>query len=326
MEITAKSTKKEILDAYEELMQELQNSKTEEPKVTKEIQKQEQIVKKSSELSYEGIIQNLSGLKIELSSAIDKLGERFVTEFKKFEELNQAIQIEKQTLEDLYQISANADSLSVMIMAQKAKKQEFETEMSFIKSEFEAEISEKKNKWTIEQEEFQKKVKEEEESVKKARTREDEEYQYTLKLKRKKEQDAYDEKAQKLEKEFAEREAKIIEAENEISELRKLKETFPQEIQKAVDDAVNNVTKKLQIEFQFQTELSAKDVEGTMKLKEQTISNLLDKIKTLEASMKELSQKTVTAETSVKDIAIKAIESSSKIQVFEKNKESHTKE
>jgi len=59
-----------------------------------------------------------------------------------------------------------------------------------------------------------------------------------------------------------------------------------------------------------------------MILKEQINLTLQSKIKDLELTIKELTSKAVTAEASVKDIAIKAIESSSKIQIVEKSKES----
>jgi len=42
----------------------------------------------------------------------------------------------------------------------------------------------------------------------------------------------------------------------------------------------------------------------------------------LELTIKELTTKAVTAEAIVNDIAMKAIESSAKIQIIEKNKES----
>jgi hypothetical protein len=45
------------------------------------------------------------------------------------EELQQAIEFEKKNLEELYQLSANTDSLAVILLAQKEKKEAFEKEM-----------------------------------------------------------------------------------------------------------------------------------------------------------------------------------------------------
>jgi septal ring factor EnvC (AmiA/AmiB activator) len=93
-----------------------------------------------------------------------------------------------------------------------------------------------------------------------------------------------------------------------------------------VSDAVKAVSDKLNLQHQFEKELKEKEIDGELRLKEQSITSLSSKIKDLEASIKELSQKTATAESSVKDIAIKAIESSSKPYFSEKNKESSVKE
>jgi hypothetical protein len=348
-QVSTKNTKNEILTAYEELLQKVQEKKTEEPKKIQEKQKQETIVKNATELSHEGIVKEIADLKVNLSSVLDKLGSSFVYEFRKFEELQQAINLEQKNLEDLYQLSANTDSLSVMLMAQKEKKEQFEREMASLKAEFdekiktekekfEAEIAEKRSFWKKEQEANSLKIKEESDELKKKRQREEEEFQYNLKVSRKKEVDLYEENKQKLdkeladkkvafEKEFTEREAKVKEAENELKELRTRTAAFPAELEKAVSSAVKIATEKLETTFRFEKELKEKETAGELKLKDQIIETLRNKIKDLETSLKELSQKTATAEASVKDIAIKAIESSSaKPYVIEKNKDSQSKE
>jgi len=333
MELSTKNTKNEILAAYDELLQKTQESKTEEPKKVQEKQIQETIVKNIAASSYDGIVKNLSSLKIELSSSLDKLGDKFVYEFKKFEELQQAIQIEKKTLEDLYQLSATTDSLSVMLLAQREKKQQYEEEMSSLKSKFEEDMTQTRLQWKKQQEETNEKLKEDADTLKKNRLRDEEDYQYTQKLTRKKETDLYEEKKSKLEKdladkkssfekEFAEHEAKIKMGESELAELKTKNEAFPAEMEKAITTAIKNATEKLKVENGFEKELTAKQTEGEMKLKEQTILTLQSKIKDLELTIKELTSKAVTAEASVKDIAMKAIESSAKIQIVEKNKES----
>ena len=134
--ITPKNTKNEILAAYDELLEKFQERKTEEPKKVQEQKKQEGLVKNAEELSQEGIVKEIAGVKADISSVLDKLGGNFIAEFKKFEELQQAIQVEKKNLEDLYQLSANADSLSVMFLAQKEKKEQFEQEIASQKSAF----------------------------------------------------------------------------------------------------------------------------------------------------------------------------------------------
>jgi len=344
----SKNTKNEILEAYDELLKKATDNKTEEPKKIQEAQKQDAVVKKAESLSNEGIIKGIIGLKVDITSALDKLGDKFAEEYKKFDELQQAIQIEKKNLEDLYQLSASTDSLSVMLLAQKEKKEQFEQEMITRKTEldqkiktekelFETEMAVKRVSWKKEQEILLEKQKEENEKIDKARKREEEDYNYSLQLTRKKDTDLYEEKKQKLEKDLAdkktafekavaERETNLKIAENELAELRKKSVAFPAELEKAVSLAVKAAIEKTETMFRFEKELREKEIEGELKLKEQTILTLTSKIKDIETSLKELSQKTVTAETSLKDIAFKAIEHSSKPYYIEKQKENSGKE
>lgn len=347
-EISTKNTKNEILAAYDELLKKVQEKKTDEPKKVQEQQRQETVVKNAATLSNEGIVKEVSGLKISLSSALDKLNENYINEFRKFEELQVAIRIEKQQLEDLYQLSANTDSLSAMLLAQKEKKEQFEQEMATRKAElneqiktekerFDTEVTEKRSQWKKDQELYAAQAKEAAEDRKKNQAREEEEYLYNLKITRKKETDQYEEKKQKLEKELADkkaafeheftgRESKIQEAESELKELRTKSAAFPAELEKAVAAATKAVSEKLETQFGFEKELQQKETVGELKLKDQIIGTLNAKIKDMETTIKELSQKAVTAETSVKDIAIRAIESSSKSYFAEKNKEGQGKE
>lgn len=347
-EVSVKSTKNEILDAYNDLLMSIQEKKAEEPRKVQEREKQETTLKNASELTFEGIVKNISSLKVSLASALDKLSESFTGEFQKFEELKQAIEVEKNQLKELYQISTGADSLAAMLLAQKEKKEQFESEIATRKAEFdekiklererfEAEMAEKKALWKKEQEIFQVKSKEELEESKKSKMREEEEYQYNLKLTRKKEADLYEDKKAKLEKELAEkkivfekefsaREAAIKIAESELNELRQRTAGFPKEIEKAAEAAVKNTTEKMQLEFNFAKELTTKQNEGEIKLRDQIIETLKSKIKDIETSLKELSQKSVTAETTVKEIAMKAIESSTKLQIFDKTRDPQSKD
>jgi len=342
--ITIKSTKNQIMEAYNELLKKLQAQKAEEPKKVQEQQQKTELTNKAKDLSNESIVKDITDLKVSVSAEFDKLAGQFVSEYKKFEELQKAINIEKQNLEDLYQLSANTDSLAVMLLAQKEKREQFEQEMAERQQELsekiktdkekhEAEMAEKRSLWKKEQEDKQLAAKEKEAITTKERKREEEEYNYNLKISRKKEADLYEEKKLKLEKEltekkaafekeFAERKAAIEEAEAELTELRKKNKAFPAELEKAVNDAIKNTTEKLVSAHQFEIKLREKEIEGELKLKDQTITALNAKIKEMETSIKEMSQKTAKAESSVKDIALKAIESSStKPFIVERNAE-----
>ena len=195
--VTTKNTKNQILEAYNNLLKKVQSQKSEEPKKEQEQKQKEDLSNKAKSLSNEGIIKEVSGLKVGISSALDKLADQFITEYKKFEELQKAISIEKQNLEDLYQLSASTDSLAAMLMAQKEQREKFEEEMEQRRQELtekintekanhEAEMQEKRERWKKELAERTAAEKEEATRLKKEREREEEEYKYNLKINRKK--------------------------------------------------------------------------------------------------------------------------------------------
>ena len=217
------------------------------------------------------------------------------------------------------------------------RKAELDEKIKSEKERFDTEMAEKRLLWKKEQEILLEKQKDENEKIAKTRKREEEDYNYSQQLTRKKDSDTYEEKKQKLEKDLAdqkiafekavaERESNLKIAENELAELRKKSLAFPTELEKAVASAVKTATEKTETIFKFEKELREKEIEGEIKLKEQTILTLNSKIKDIETSLKELSQKTTTAETSLKDIAFKAIEHSSKPYFIEKQKDNSGKE
>ncbi len=347
MEITPKSTKNEILAAYEEMLKKVQEMKSDAPKQQQTEQKKEETIKKASALTTDSIINNLASLKVQISKELDALGEQLVAEQQKLETVQQAIGLENKNLEELYQISANTDSLVTILMAQKEKKEVFEREMN-AKTEafessmaqqkelFETEIKTLKEQRNTEKTLWENQQKELKSETDKKRIREEEEYTYTLNLERKKEADAYlekkllldkelKEKQATFEKEISEREQLVRDAETELRDLRVKVDKFPTELQKAIAETEKKAIEKLTIQFDFEKQLTDKQNEGETKLKEQTIETLRQKLKEQEAFIKELSDKANLADKNVKDIAIKAIESSGKMQVYEKVVDSNSR-
>jgi len=342
-EVNATSTKKDILDAYNELLQNIEAQSKEDPKQMKEKEEKVQIVKNASSSTMENIVKNIFDMKIGLSTTLDGIGDSLVKEFKKLNQMQEAIKIQENYLEDVYQLKINTDSLAAMMLTQKELKQKFDEEISSKKKQLEDEINatksafekeklEQKAAWDKEKKEMQIQLKEQQEKIKKDREREEEEYNYTIKHKRKKETDEYELQKSTLEKELAEkqtnfdhtikvREETVSARESEYNELRGQVAKFPSELDKSVKSAVKEISEKLESQYRFEKELQDKGMQGELKLRDQTIGALQIKIKELEEYIKQLNSKTDNAEKSVKEIAIKAIESSSNIRMFEKNEE-----
>ena len=340
--ISTSNTKAQIIAAYNELLKKTENKSQDNPKEVQQRKEAINIVESAQKNSEEGIVKDITKIRASFIESLDIIEGKLIAEHKKFAEIQSAINIEKKHLEDLYGISTNADSFAAILLAQNESREKFEVEMKETKEAFENEMnatkeafdnkmSETKVNWGKEKSEKETLLKEAKEQNQKARKREEEEYTYNLQQKRKKETDTYELKKQQLEstlkekrlafeKEFAEREKEILKNEKEFAGLKKASEQFPKELEKAIEKATTEQKDKLATEFNYAKDLTAKEAEGIINLKNLQIETLENKIKEMETQLKASSQKADISEKSVKEIALKAIESSTKVQVVEKEK------
>ena len=327
--VTPTSTKTEILKAYNELLNKIQESKQDNPKTEQEKKLRETTVETAAGLTDEKIIGQISSLKLNLNSTLDKIEDDLAAEYQKLLKIREAIAIEDQRLKDFYQINAGTDSLAAILAAQKEKKEEFDREMTIRKSELEELLKSEKFNRDKETKLWEEKRKEAEESLKKQRSREEEEYQYNLQLARKKDKDQYEQKKAVLDKELTQkreafeieinsREQAVAVAEKELSELRSGAEKFPAELEKAVQTTIKETTAQLEKDHKFEKQLLLKDHDGEIKLKSQQIESLLARIKDLENQLKQAYAKAENAENNSKEITLKAIQSSGQIKIVEK--------
>ncbi|MCL2598073.1 MAG: hypothetical protein FWD66_10595, partial [Paludibacter sp.] len=150
MEVTEKNTKAEILKAYDTLLKDVQGAKADVPKQVQEEKLRKETLEKVAKVSNEGIVKSITTLKSDLSNSLDEILRNLSDEFRKLEEIRAAIALEKQSLEDLYSLSANTDSLAAMLLAQRENKETFEKETREKKEAFDKEITAKKTEWEIE--------------------------------------------------------------------------------------------------------------------------------------------------------------------------------
>jgi hypothetical protein len=320
MKVNLNSTKNEILKAYSELLEQQKEVKSPQPQQEIEMKRKDTLVKEASGQSEEKIIQQIATLKMALNSSLDSIEDQLNTSYKKLNKTQEAIQIQEERLKEMYQINAEADSLSALLAAQKEKKTEFETFMAT-----------EKEKWEKDQKEKAAFRKEEDEALKKQRLRGEEEYNYTVHQKRKIESDQYEEKKIRQEKELKDkkeafeleiktREQAVSESENELKSLRKQTEEFPAVLKKEAETAVKITGDNLKKEFDYQNVLLKKEYESELKLNSQAVENLQNRIKDLELQLKQAFAKTDSAEKNVKEITVKAIESNAAIRTSEQQK------
>ncbi len=310
-EVTEKNKKSEILDAYNELLDHVKKEKHQSLQEVKVQKEKAETVKRATNLDESIISKNILQLKLSLTKELDTLAQKMESEYCKLIDLQSAIVIESHNVEDVYGIKRNADSLAALLLAQKQQK-----------ATFEQEIHTTKTTWEREKESYDQQIKDFKERSKKEWAREEEEYNYTLTQQRKKDTDQYETKKQELkleltqkkaqfDKEFAERESKLVAIEDELTSLKEQVSTFPEQLEKEVTTAKSETQERIETQYQHQIALTAKEQESERMLNSQTITSLEAKIKEQEALIKQLTHKADASTHQVQEIALKAIEGSS---------------
>jgi hypothetical protein len=316
-EVSPKSTKEQILVAYNDVLSKLTEKQVVRPEEQKKQKEEETIVIKATAHTSDTILTDLSALKSKTIKQIDSLSEQLLDEFQKLANLREAITLEQKHLQELYQINEIANTLSALLQTQTEQKEKFKLEMEQIKEAFEQEMLIQKTNWQLQKEQIERDYKENKEKFEKSRKHEEEDYTYALALKRRNEMDGYNNKKAILEKElsdskdsFLKREAELAEKEKSYESLKIQVEQIPDQIKAAVDIAEESLRNRMSQQYDFETKLKQKEYDGALKLEEQNINNLEDKVKKLEISVKELIEKADLATQNIQSIACRALDTS----------------
>lgn len=325
-DISAKSTKTEIMDAYENLKAKLEefSTRTTTDKKVEEIIKTEErkIVERASSYTVENIVKGLADLNLHMGKALTELSEKLTSEASKLDELRQAIDVESRQLEEIRDIRVAADTLALLIQEYETKKKTFEEETKEKEEAFARLVRQKKEEWDKEQASHDTMVKERNAALTKERDREREEYEYNLALTRKKDKDVYEQQKTALfreleekrilqEKEFTERESVISASESELAELRKKVETFQAALDKGIKEAEERATLATQQKADMAAKLIAKEIEGEKKVLELKIISLQEQVNKQTGQIESLTKQLADANNQVQAIAVKAIEGAS---------------
>lgn len=317
-EVSGKNTKNEILEAYNSILEELQKAQTTDPVKTKQTMEQKNIVENAAQISSESVVSDLANLKISLTKLIDSLSEKLTAEVEKFRTIQKAIQFEQNHLQDLYEIKETTQTLAALFIAQKKRSEDFDAEMQQKRELFEQGMLKEKSSWQIAREQLVADYEIEKKSLSKQRIREKEEYDYQIDLTRRKEEDEYFERKNKLEKELAnkcedmeKRESLLKEKEQEFEQLKLKVGSFPRENAESMEKAREELRKDLQQQYEFALKLKESDIGGAYKLYDQKIKSLEEKIVEQDTTIKSLTKKADESAEQVQFIACKALDASS---------------
>jgi len=335
-ELSMKNTKKELLDAYHEMLQKLHEKENAQlrPEQKLKEKKEDSILKAVTGISADGVIQETNKLKQEIGGMLNKLADRLAAEVNKFDQVQLAIEIKERELKEIYEIEKAAATLAALIETQHQEKLRFEEEMAHKQESLTREIEATELQWQKEKAEHQADIKEQQEQEAKNRKRQKEEYQYAFEREQQLARDKFEDEKAKLqvekqtlenqmkalkeqtEKELNEREKQINSREKEFESLQAQVAEFPRKMEAAVAKAVEESTRRIELETKYQKDLLQKEFEGQRNV-------LTAKIQSLEKTVQELNEQTTKLSTQqdaayqkIQDVAVKAIEGASKASSF----------
>ena len=327
--LSDKSTKQEMIDAYQTLLKEVEEKKAAglNPEKRLEERKADEAVKIASALTPDEIDQSIAGLKGNIGRMLADISDKLAAEVARFKSLQKAIETKQKEVEELYGIEKAAGSLAALIEAQNQKRREFEEELTGEKEQLEREIETTRAEWEKEKKGRESESKERETTETKARDREKEDYLYSFNREQQSLRDKLaDEKAtlekeiqrkrEAAEKDLAEREEAVAGTEQELAQLRNRAASFPAELSQAVEKSIAEANEKLKLEAKNKDDLLRKEFEGARNVAATRIESL-EKINKEQADQNgKLAKQLETAYQKVQEIAEKAIDGSSQSKSF----------
>ncbi|MBD2493555.1 hypothetical protein [Nostoc sp. FACHB-280] len=303
--VAVKDSKQQLMQAFQQILAE--QKKLESKIATKQEEaekiKNQEILTAASTYTVDSIVKGLADLQLEFGSIVTSLSEKLAKENSKLDELNRAIEIATQNLQELQRIRIVADTLDILTQEHQEKLKTLEQDTASKKESIEKEIALKRKEWQKEQSEYEEAVTTYNDSTNKERQQEQEEYQYKLETTRKLNTDAYEakkrnserdiqEKTQEKEKDWTEREKVLSNNQALFKEYQQKVAAFPTELEEAVkkarEEAIKGTSQKAKIEadlFEKEWESTKQSYELKIQGLEQTITKQTEQIESISTQL-----------------------------------------
>ncbi len=317
--------KQQLMQAFQQILVE---RKKLESKIATKLEvadkvKNKQILEAASTYTVDSIVKSLADLQLEFGSIVNSLSEKLGKENSKLDELNRAIEVETQYLQELQQIRTVADTVDVLTQEHREKLRILEQDTTSKRETLEKEIAQTRKDWQREQAEYDEAVQAYSELLVKQRQQEVDEYQYKLENTRKINVDAYEAKKRNLEREveegtqekgknWAEREKVLKGNEPLFAEYQKKVAAFPAELEEAVkkgrEEAIKDTSQKAKVE----ADLLEKEWEATKQSYELRIRSLEETIQKQVDQIEGISVQLQSTLKQAQDLAMRAFDGSAK--------------
>ncbi|MDJ0660643.1 MAG: hypothetical protein QNJ42_14325 [Crocosphaera sp.] len=348
--INSKNTKAQILEAYEELMQEKSALESQVKQQTKTSQVTQTIVPndQTSNFAKEKVmtaantvfnnnitltLQSLEKVQNSFGSAVSHLSEQLITEASLLAELNKIATEELAELEELHDIETiEDDTLSNLIEAYKNTAKTNEEELTKQQETLVKELEERQKTWYKEKQNHNREIRERDQEYLTNKKRDEEQYMYNLQLERQLDKEQYEAQKESLyqdlkeaketqEKQWKEREDGIAKQEKEQEEAKVKVKELEQELEDKIKQGKEEGKGIGHYQAKIKSDLRMKEIEGEKQNFQLRIAALEETIKNQEMRQQSLSQQLEASLKQVQDLAVKAIEGTSNRNSFEAMKE-----
>ncbi len=326
---TSRSTKTEILQAYNDLARELKTSTrgaapadpTTTALATISTADHEAPVHAPS-ASIETIIRDLKGVRARLGESVGTLQQQLLSEATRLQDLHREAAEHTTHLKTLHGIEVDDDTLRTLVRTYQDTQRTADESYAARKQAIEAELEAARAAWRKEQDEHARAGKESEDAASKARKRESDEYGYeterartadadALAQARKSAQAELDATKEQHERRWAEREQALARREQELDELKVRATAAPKELEAAVAKADAEGTGIAKRQAKIAADLQQKTNDGKRRVYELRVAALDETITKHNEQIGELSKQLATALKQAQDLAIKAIDGAS---------------
>jgi hypothetical protein len=127
IQVSPKSTKDQVLTAYNQVVKELEKKTMSNPIEEKKEKEKVEVLQKVAKFSSENILSELTTVKLSAIKTVDSLSELLLGEFQKLSNLQESIKLEQERLNELYQINQTTNTLAALIKTHSDQKEQFET-------------------------------------------------------------------------------------------------------------------------------------------------------------------------------------------------------
>lgn len=319
--VTMKSTKQQIYDAYQEALKQIKAKAS----LTEDLKQDQKNAEKA---------ERIAAAEQLIDSGI--LNDTLVQQYQSFEDRLQELKTEA---EETYGVIVEAESLAAMVNAHATKKYELEQEFAAKKANLEAEYAERaadlkqqitdtKLLYADIQKKLEAEQQEKREKLAVERQREEEEYAYNLKRQRQKEQDAWEDQKAKQLAELADREDVVagrehaIEAQEDyITDMETKISVFPKELEAAAEEAATKKEKELNKKFSYEKMLYEREKENEIEKLSSELALVKDALAAAQTKNAELQDKLDDAYDRMNKLAADTVKANGAVRIVQSNSE-----